>query len=106
MFISRTLAALALLLPLAPASACPFHGDIFGEGGGYLQDPIAGSPADMQSAQPAQSREELMARQRELFLARYPQLAAGTADKSPAANALPAQPEPRLEPQPALSNNR
>jgi hypothetical protein len=103
MSIARTLTALAFLLPLAPATACPFHGDIFGEGGGYLLDPIAGG-ADVQ---PAQSREELMARQRELFLARYPQLAAGATDKTSAADAPAAQAETRPpEPRPQPASNR
>lgn len=78
------LAVLALVALSAPVAACPWHGDMFGgEPGGYLSEPIAGSgdaqPA--QGVQPALSREELMARQRELFLARYPQLAAGSGDK-------------------------
>jgi hypothetical protein len=61
---------------------------MFGGGpGGYLMEPIGGSPTDLQlagsaqAAQPALSREQLMAKQRELFLARYPQLANGSADK-------------------------
>ena len=88
------LAVLALVALSAPAAACPWHGDMFGgEPGGYLSEPVAGSaeapPA--QTAQPALSREELMARQRELFLARYPQLAAGSGDK-PAVAAQPAAP--------------
>ena len=77
----------ALLAPLAPLAACPWHGDMFGgEPGGYLSEPVGGSATDLQpAAQPTLSREELMARQRELFLARYPQLAAGAAPK-PAAD--------------------
>jgi hypothetical protein len=74
----------ALLAPLAPLAACPWHGDMFGgEPGGYLSEPVGGSATELQpaTAQPALSREELMARQRELFLARYPQLAAGAAQK-------------------------
>lgn len=85
---------LALVTLSAPVAACPWHGDMFGaEPGGYLMEPVAGG-ADAQpaqSAQPALSREELMAKQRELFLARYPQLAAGTGDK-PAPAAQPAAP--------------
>lgn len=76
---------LALLAPLAPLAACPWHGDMFGgEPGGYLMEPVDMSPADApasaQAPQPTVSREELMARQREMFLARYPQLAAGATD--------------------------
>lgn len=75
----------ALLAPIAPLSACPWHGDMFGgEPGGYMMEPVGGSPTDLQpaaAAQPAPSREEIMARQRELFLARYPQLAAGAGQK-------------------------
>lgn len=106
MSIARAITALALLLPIAPASACPFHGDIFGESGGFLMEPIAGGAADVQAAQPVQSREELMARQRALFLARYPQLAAGATDKTQAADIPAAQPETRPEPQPPRSGNR
>lgn len=98
---SRPLAifVLAALAPLAPLSACPWHGDMFGgEPGGYLMEPVGGSPTDLspagsaQAPQPSLSREELMARQRELFLARYPQLAAGSADKAdgPASPGAPA----------------
>jgi hypothetical protein len=96
---ARFLAAplLALLAPLAPLSACPWHGDMFGgEPGGYLMEPVGGAPTDLapagtaQAAQPTLSREELMARQRELFLARYPQLAAGAGDKAAAAPQAPA----------------
>jgi hypothetical protein len=101
MSIARALIALAFVVPLAPASACPFHGDIFGEGGGFVLEPIAGGAADGQSAQPVQSREELMARQRELFLARYPQLAAGAAGKPPAVDTSAAQPETQAETLPA-----
>ena len=73
---------LALLAISAPATACPWHGDIFGdEPGGYVVEPAAGSPAGQQADRPAPSREELMAKQRELFLARYPQLAAGAGDR-------------------------
>jgi hypothetical protein len=86
-------AAVRSLLALsAPVAACPWHGDIFGdESGGYLSEPVAGGAADPQPAQPALSREELMAKQRELFLARYPQLAAGSGDK-PAPAAAPSAP--------------
>lgn len=78
----------ALVAPLAPLSACPWHGGMFGgEPGGYMMEPVGGSATDLQpAAQPTLSREELMARQRELFLARYPQLAAGASEK-PAAEA-------------------
>lgn len=78
------IAVLALVALSAPAVACPWHGDMFGgEPGGYLSEPIAmgAAPQPAQASQPALSREELMARQRELFLARYPQLAAGSGDK-------------------------
>lgn len=102
MVIARTLALFLLMLPISTASACPFHGDLFGEGGGFLFEPVAGA-ADLQ---PVQSREELMARQRALFLERYPQLAAGTTDKPPAA-ALPAAfPAARAELQPAQPDDR
>jgi hypothetical protein len=85
-------AFLALLALSAPVAACPWHGDMFGgEPGGYLMEPVAGSPTDPQPAQPALSREELMAKQRELFLARYPQLAAGAGDK-PAQATTPSAP--------------
>lgn len=82
-------AFLALLALSAPAAACPWHGDIFGdESGRYAHEPVAGS-APQQPAQPALSREELMAKQRELFLARYPQLAAGAGDKPAPAPTAP-----------------
>lgn len=85
------------MAPLTAAAACPWHGDMFGgEPGGYLMEPIAGSPTDLQaaaqSAPRALSREELVARQRELFLARYPQLAAGTGDKPTSPDAPAASP--------------
>jgi len=101
---ARTLALLVLLLPLAPASACPFHGDMFGEGGGFLFEPVSAGAvgAAAADAQPVQSREELMARQRALFLERYPQLAAGSTDKPPVAE----NPADRAEPRQPRSGNR
>jgi hypothetical protein len=82
----RFLAGFVLFVPLTPAAACPWHGDMFAEPGGYMMEPVGGGPTDLQAPQPATakpalSREELMARQRELFLARYPQLAVGASDK-------------------------
>ncbi len=86
---------LSLIVLSAPVSACPWHGDMFGgEPGGYMMEPVAGSDGG-QSAQPVQptlSREELMAKQRELFLARYPQLAAGAGDKPAPATTSSAPP--------------
>ncbi len=99
MYAPRLLAAVALLMPLVPAAACPWHGDMFGgEPGGYLMEPVVGAATDLQptgaaqAAQPALTREQLMAKQRELFLARYPQLATGSGDKpdQPAQASAPA----------------
>jgi hypothetical protein len=94
------LAALALIAPLAPASACPWHSDMFGGAGGYMMEPVGGGPTDLQAAQPVQSREDIMARQRELFLARYPQLAAGAAGAADRAAPVVAS----AQPEPAESN--
>jgi hypothetical protein len=94
MTLPRILAALALAWPLAPVAACPWHGGAFGDPGAFLAEPVDGGQTDLQpaqAAQPAPSREELMARQRELFLARYPQLAADGAGK-PVASGAPAAP--------------
>ncbi len=93
----RLIAVLALVAPLAPAGACPWHGDMFGgEPGGYLAEPVSLGPTDQasgpaaasQSAEPEPSRDELMARQRAVFLARYPGLAAGATPAQPVAQSV------------------
>jgi hypothetical protein len=64
-----------------------------GDTGGYLSEPVALGPTDQpagaaptaRSAEAAPSRDEMLARQRALFLARYPGLAAGAKPAQPPA---------------------